>query len=61
MARKKPLLQRLTDMLMEIDDVMDLKKTDPHMHKRIMALLDELSEDEGRDDLDDEWYYDNGY
>jgi len=48
-------------MLMEIDEVMDLKKTDPHMHKRIMALLDELSEDEGRDDLDDEWYYDNGY
>jgi len=61
MAHKKPLLQRLTETLLEIDEKMDLKKTDPHMHKRIMALLDEASEDEGRDELDDEWFYDNGY
>jgi hypothetical protein len=48
-------------MLMELDEVMDLKKTDPYMHKRIMTLVDEASENEGRDELDDEWYYDNGY
>lgn len=61
MARKKPLIQRMADILLEIDDVMDLTVNDTNLHKRIMSLLDEASEDEGRDELDDEWYTDNGY
>ena len=61
MAPKKPLIQRMTDILMEIDEIMDLTATDPTLHKRIMSLLDEASEHEGRDELDDEWYYDDGY
>ena len=47
---------------MEIDEKLELAVNDPHMHKEIIAMLDEIAElDEEPDELDDEWYYDNGY
>jgi hypothetical protein len=61
MAPKKPLIQRMADILLEIDEQFDLKTAHPNVHKRLTAVLEELAEDEGRDKLDDEWYYDNGY
>lgn len=63
MAKKKPLLNQAAELLMEIDENFDLKKTDPTLHKRIVSLLNDVSEkyDEGPDELDDEWFYDNGY
>jgi hypothetical protein len=62
MARKKPLIKRAADMMQYIDDKLELAVNDPPLHKEILALLDEISElDEERNDLDDDWYYDNGY
>lgn len=62
MARKKPLIKRAADLLQYIDDKLELTVNDPPLHKEILALLDEIAEvSEERDDLDDEWYYDNGY
>ena len=61
MARKKPLIQRMADILLEIDEQFELKTAQPDMHKRLNAMLEELAEDDGRDELDDEWYTDNGY
>jgi hypothetical protein len=51
----------MADILLEIDEQFDLKTAHPNVHKRLTAVLEELAEDEGRDKLDDEWYYDNGY
>ena len=61
MAPKKPLIQRMADILLEIDEQFELKTAQSDVHKRLNALLEELAEDEGRDELDDEWYYDDGY
>lgn len=61
MARK-PLIKRAGDLLQSIDDKLELAVTDPYLHKEILSLLDEIAElDEKPDELDDEWYYDNGY
>ena len=61
MAPKKPLIQRMADILLEIDEQFELKTAQSDVHKRLNALLEELAENEGRDELDDEWYYDDGY
>lgn len=62
MARKKPLVNRAAEMLQHIDEKLELITNDPHLHKQILALLDEISElKDEPDDFDDEWYYDNGY
>ena len=61
MARK-PLIKKAADLLMKIDEKLELAVNDPHMHKEIIVMLDEIAElDEEPDELDDEWYYDNGY
>lgn len=56
--RKKPAIERLSDMLLYINDKLNLETTDPYLHTEIMTLLDEISEE---NNLDDEWDYDNGY
>ena len=61
MAPKKPLIQRMADILLEIDEHFDLKTAHPNVHKRLNALLEELAEDEGRNKLEDDWYDGNGY
>ena len=63
MARKKPLIDRLTDMLLYISDKYELQDTDPSLHKDIQVLLDEAAEDTTRywDDIDPEWEDGNGY
>lgn len=63
MAKKKSLLTRAAEMLMEIDEKLDLGVSDPHLHKKVMSLLEDIAEkdDEGPDYLDDEWFFDNGY
>lgn len=61
MARK-PLIKRAGDLLQSINDKLELAVNDPYLHKEILSLLDEIAElDEEPDELDDEWYYDNGY
>jgi hypothetical protein len=58
--QKKPIIERLSDMLLYIDDKLDLQETDPYLHKEIMALLDEISEN-NREDLNEDWDYNDGY
>ena len=54
------MIERLSDMLLYIDDKLDLQETDPYLHKEIMALLDEISEN-NREDLNEDWDYNDGY
>lgn len=63
MARKKPLIDRLTDTLLYISDNYELEKTDPSLYREIQSLLDEAAEDTTRywDDVDPEWEDGNGY
>ncbi len=63
MARKKPLIDRLTDTLLYISDKYELEKTDPSLYREIQALLDEAAEDTTRywDDIDPEWEDGSGY
>ena len=69
MARKKPLIDRLTDTLLYISEKYELEKTDPPLHREIKSLLDEAAENTSRywddipdwDDIDPEWRDGDGY
>lgn len=63
MARKKPLIDRLTDTLLYISDKYELEKTDPSLYREIQSLLDEAAEDTTRywDDMEPDWDDGNGY
>ena len=63
MARKKPLMDKLTDMLLYISDKYELEKTDPALHREIQDLLNQAAEDTTRywDDVEPDWGDGNGY